>query len=64
MIETAYALIPGSRPGFYRAVRLTNVIAERTEDLVPGADPNTQRGYAATKLLRTAEIDFARKRNG
>ena len=65
MIDYAYALVPSStKPGHFRAVRLQNVVAERFDDLVGGADPCTQRGFAIQRLLRTAQIDFAKRRNG
>ena len=65
VIDFAYAIVPSStKPGHFRAVRLVNVVAERIEDLVGGSDPCTQRGFAIQRVLRTAQIDFAKRKNG
>jgi hypothetical protein len=65
VIDFAYALIPSTtKPGHFRAVRLHGVMAEQVEDLIGGADPSTQRGFAIQRLLRSAQIDFAKRRNG
>lgn len=65
MIDFAYAVIPSrTKPGQFRAVRLHNVVAEKIEDINGGADPSTQRGFAIQRLLRTAQIDFAKRKNG
>lgn len=64
MVSVAYAIVPSGKPGAYHAVKLTGVMAEAVEHLVPGKEKTTQRGYALQRVLRAMQTDCARGKLG
>jgi hypothetical protein len=54
-------VVPSGRPGFYHAVKLTNVVAEKVQHLVPGKNCETTLGYATQRAVRDMEITSAKR---
>lgn len=56
VIPVAFAIVESSTPGHFFAVKLTNVVAEHAEQLVPGKNNTTTGAMALQRALRGMEI--------